>query len=145
MLLQLPLCPWVPDTRCIVVRGEPESGLFDVIRSVIRERRAARVRVVCDPPRGRTVTLRFASGSLVGVESGELPPADALELLACARTVTYTCAPAEPTSDRPLMHRDSLHTWLVARGTAYPRVLPEPPEGGWTVRRSGLRLAASAA
>ena len=43
----------------------PRSGLFVRVRAIVREHRAAYVRVVCDPPDDSVVGFEFVLGGLV--------------------------------------------------------------------------------
>lgn len=114
--------------------GLPRNGLFTLVRTLVRARRAAHVRVVCDPPDGPAVGLDFLSGCLVGVQCEGLGPVDALEVLASARAVRYTCAPSQPLQRHSLLLEDSFHAWMATRGAFVPSVIPERPEGDWSVR-----------
>ena len=52
--------------RCVMADEElPRSGLFVRVRAIVREHRAAHVRVVCDPPDGSVVAFDFVLGRLV--------------------------------------------------------------------------------
>ena len=112
----------------------PRSALFVRVRAIVREHRAAYVRVVCDPPDDSVVGFDFVLGRLVGAQCEGLGPVDALEVLARSGFVRFACSASEVSERDPLILDDSLHAWLATQGATVPGVIPEPPEGDWSAR-----------